>query len=91
MPVTDNLEREGWTRQFTACEPRLSEAVELYRESGFEVRLEPLPEAGDAHACAGSEDRPECRACFEGVENRYRIIFTRPAKGGPGDGEARGD
>lgn len=81
--IMDNLEREGWTRQFTACEPRLSEAVELYKESGFEVRLEPLPKGKDRGACGGTEDQAECGACFEGVEDQYRIIFTRPVKGGP--------
>jgi hypothetical protein len=28
------LEEEGWTRQFTADEPRLSEAVEMYKLLG---------------------------------------------------------
>jgi len=27
------LQHEGWTRQFIANEPRLSEAVELYEQS----------------------------------------------------------
>ena len=35
------LERQGWMRQFVADEPRLSEAVELYKSLGYEVRLEP--------------------------------------------------
>ena len=41
------LEAEGWTRQFVAGEPRLSEASEMYRELGFEVLLEPLPREPD--------------------------------------------
>jgi len=78
----DALEKQGWVKQFAASEPRLSEAVELYRESGFEVHLEPLPKAREPGACAGPEmeDQGECRACFNGVEDQYRIIFTRPAK-----------
>ena len=36
------LEKEGWSRQFTSDEPRLSEAVELYKSLGFEVHLEPI-------------------------------------------------
>ena len=36
------LNKEGWTRQFTSDEPRLSEAVELYKSLGFEVHLEPV-------------------------------------------------
>ena len=78
----DALEKQGWVRQFVASEPRLSEAVELYTESGFEVHLEPLPKAGEWGPCAGPEmeDQGECRVCFNGVEDQYRIIFTRPAK-----------
>jgi hypothetical protein len=53
-----------------ACEPRLSELVELYEGLGLEVRLEPLRE----------EDRVgRCSACYEGDLERYRVIFTRPA------------
>lgn len=35
------LERLGWVRRFVADELRLSEAVELYKSLGYEVRLEP--------------------------------------------------
>ncbi|MCF8061949.1 MAG: hypothetical protein K9M82_05485 [Deltaproteobacteria bacterium] len=75
----DPLVREGWTRQFTASEPRLSEAVAVYEEAGFEVRLEPLPPASGYRTCAeegGTEG--ECRICFEGFEDRCRVIYTRP-------------
>ena len=75
------LEREGWTRQFLACEPRLTEAVEMYKEAGFEVHLEPLPKEPECEACAGDEDKDECRICFEGFEDQYKIIFTRPQEG----------
>jgi len=75
------LESEGWTNRFVACEPRLSEAVEMYKEAGFEVHLEPLPEEPECETCAGEEDENECRICFKGVEDQYRIIFTRPKKG----------
>ena len=37
----DELQQRGWTRQFVTDEPRLSEAVELYQEIGYEVHLEP--------------------------------------------------
>ena len=74
------LEIEGWTRRFVACEPRLSEAVEIYREAGFEVHLEPLPKAPECGTCPGEDNKDECRVCFEGVEEQYRIIFTRPKK-----------
>ena len=72
------LESEGWTKQFVADEPRLSEAVELYNETGYEVHLEPLPRAGNPSELpmVGSK----CTTCFDGNEDQYRIIFTRPAE-----------
>jgi hypothetical protein len=77
----ERLEREGWTKQFIAGEPRLSEAVEIYEDLGFEVHLEPLPQERDRETCVGPEEGPsECRICFEGVEDQYKIIFTRPRK-----------
>lgn len=75
------LEREGWTKQFVACEPRLTEAVEMYKEAGFDVHLEPLPKEAECETCAGEEDKDECRICFEGFEDQYKIIFTRPKEG----------
>lgn len=83
------LERKGWKKQFVACEPRLSEAVEIYREAGYEVHLEPLPKEPGCRTCVGEEGGDACRVCFEGFEDQYRIIFTRPGKdqGGPGSDE----
>ena len=68
-PPPDRLAEAGWSRQFAASEPRLSEAVAAYEEAGFEVRLEPLPPASE---CG------DCRACFEGSEDLFRVIYTRP-------------
>lgn len=73
--MADELERRGWTRHFIACEPRLSEAVAMYREAGFEVHLEPLPAVGEEAGAEGDS----CRACYKGFEDQYRIIYTRPA------------
>lgn len=77
------LEEQGWVEQFIASEPRLSEAVELYRESGFEVHLEPLPKGRKCEFRAGPQDeeQEECRVCFKGHEALYKIIFTRRPKG----------
>jgi len=83
MSREKSLEAQGWTRQFVANEPRLSEAADMYRELGFEVLLEPLPREGpECRSCEGPEDEREgqCRVCFHGVEERYRIIYTRPYK-----------
>lgn len=72
------LEDQGWTMRFVAEEPRLSEAVDMYRHTGFEVLLEPLPANAECKECPGKETKGECRICFNGFEDQYRIIFTRP-------------
>jgi len=74
----DKLIKEGWTRRFVANEPRLSEAVELYQSMGYEVHLEPLPRVDCDSA---DEESEECRACFKGFEEQYKIIYTRPERG----------
>lgn len=62
----------GWVRQFTASEPRLSEAVENYGDLGFEVHLESV----DPAACQGEG---QCTACFDSPEaaQNIKIIYTR--------------
>ena len=75
---TEELEAEGWARQFIACEPRLSEAVDMYREAGFDVHLEPLSKEPQCGTPVDGTEEGKCRICFEGVEDQYRIIFTRP-------------
>lgn len=67
------LEKEGWTRQFTVDEPRLSEAIEMYKLLGFEVHLEPM---------VPDQNSEECAACLEVMCDRYKTIYTRPAEGG---------
>jgi hypothetical protein len=74
----DELIKDGWTRRFVANEPRLGEAVELYRSMGYEVYLEPLPPVDSDSA---EEESGECRTCFKGFEDQYKIIYTRPQKG----------
>ena len=66
-----DLEAEGWTRQFIASEPRLSEAKEAYEEMGLEVRFEPV-DVKDLDQ--------ECIGCLE-MDESCRVIYTRPKKG----------
>ncbi len=73
----DSLQSQGWKKQFTTCEPRLSESVDLYRSIGHEVHLEPLPEE--------KADDEECRSCLEHDLDRYRTIFTRKLEKGGSD------
>ena len=67
------LEKEGWTKQFTVDEPRLSEAIEMYKLLGFEVHLEPM---------VPDENSEECAACLEVMCDRYKTIDTKSAEGG---------
>jgi len=78
--ITRTLEDRGWRRQFVATEPRLSEAVEMYRELGFQVYLEPLPTSEKTSNGQPLGTEIKCHACFEGSEDHYRIIFTKPAE-----------
>ena len=66
----------GFRRCFTAAEPRLSEAVEAYRELGFEVALLPV-----------ADDEPGCTECLRAEPDRFRTIYVRAA-GGQGPGPA---
>ena len=79
MKREDKLIKAGWERRFIACEPRLSEMVEMYEEIGLKVHLEPLPtkegiEQEGTKTCADSG----CTVCFDVDRERYRIIFTKP-------------
>jgi hypothetical protein len=63
------LIEEGWTRRFTAEEPRLSEMKELYESLGLEVLV----------TSATPEEGQQCSGCFEiaEFEDRYKTIYTR--------------
>jgi len=74
----EELFQQGWERRFVASEPRLTEMVTLYEESGFEVLLEPLASVEDPDP--DTERCQTCRICFEGVEDDYRVVFTRAAR-----------
>ena len=66
MP-TDPLVLDGWERQNTLDEPRLSEVAEMYREIGFEVRIEPF-----------DPDRETgCTECMKASAEKYKTIYTR--------------
>ena len=66
MSRQKELEKDGWEKRFTIDEPRLLEMVDLYRELGFEVHIEPVDNS--------SED---CINCISVNPNRYKTIYTR--------------
>ena len=68
------LERQGWIRRFVADEPRLSEAVELYKSIGYEVKLKPA---------VFDQISEECGKCLLHKDcDKYKTIYTRPKKKG---------
>jgi hypothetical protein len=71
MARQEELENEGWTKQFTTDEPRLSEAVDQYQEMGFEVLLEPQ----DPREMTGG-----CSSCIMASCGRVKTIYTRRNK-----------
>jgi hypothetical protein len=68
MPSTA-LEEQGWTYRFTAIGLRLSEAVDLYLQLGYEVHLEPAGQTEDQF------ESEVCRHCF--VTTQARTIYTK--------------
>lgn len=73
MPKAERkkLEEEGWVKQTTIGEPRLSEIVELYKSLGYEVRLEPVKL---------SELDEECRRCYEGEIDEVKTVYVKKKK-----------
>ena len=67
MTREEELTRQGWVRQTTFDEPRLSEIVKMYEEIGFEVHLEPFH----------SEEEPGCSECMKADPERYKTVYTR--------------
>lgn len=65
-PTPAELRAQGWERRFVYDEPRLSEAVEIYRELGFEVLLVPI-----------APDDSECTECMLQEPGRFQVIYTR--------------
>ena len=72
----------GWRRRSVASEPRLGEAVTMYRNLGYEVLLVPL-----LRECAAEGVGESCTACFEADASpeRYQVIYTRPREGATDD------
>ncbi len=68
---SDELRAAGWTRRFTAMGRRLDEAVELYRQLGFDILLDAVDL--DEEDTAGLES---CKHCFVLVQ--ACTIYTRP-------------
>jgi hypothetical protein len=67
MTRQEELAHQGWQRQATYDEPRLSEMANMYKEIGLEVHLEPF------HI----DEEPVCTACMAVTPALYQTIYTR--------------
>ena len=67
MTRQEELIRQGWTRRATYDEPRLSEMVEMYRDIGLEVHLEPFH----------TDEERRCSDCMASMPENYKTIYTR--------------
>ncbi|MEJ2101972.1 MAG: hypothetical protein P8X68_18655 [Desulfobacterales bacterium] len=67
MTRQEVLSLQGWQRQATYDEPRLSEIVDMYKEIGLEVHLEPFH----------PDEEPGCTDCIAAMPERYKTIYTR--------------
>jgi hypothetical protein len=69
MGVTreEELTAQGWERQATYDEPRLSEMADTYKDIGFEVHLEPFD----------ADEEPGCTTCMAMTPDRFKTIYTR--------------
>lgn len=67
------LLRDGWRKQTTIGEPRLSELAENYRDLGYEVLVERYRAEGDG-----------CNTCFEAGETIGQFNGTIYLRGGTG-------
>ena len=67
MTRENELTREGWQKQSTNDEPRLSELAETYKDIGYDVHLEPFD----------PEEEPGCMECMKLQADRYKTIYIR--------------
>lgn len=67
MTPGEKLIREGWKKQATYDDPRLSEMVEMYREIDLDVHLEPF----------NSENETGCNGCMQLTPDLFKTIYTR--------------
>ena len=75
----DALLRDGWVRQTTIGEPRLSEIVHNYKAMGFEVLVEEFKTDGEG-----------CNTCFDAGQEMgfmYGTVYVRKRGEPAGDDE----
>jgi hypothetical protein len=67
MTPEEKLISEGWQKQATYDDPRLTEMVEMYEEIGLDVHLEPF----------NPENEKGCTGCMQMMPELYKTIYIR--------------
>jgi len=67
MTPEEKLISEGWEKQTTYDDPRVAEMVDMYKEIGLEVHLEPFNAANEVG----------CTGCMELLPDQFKTIYTR--------------
>jgi hypothetical protein len=67
----EKLIKEGWQKQATYDDPRLSEMAEMYQEIGLEIHLEPF----------NAENETGCTGCMQLMPDLFKTIYTRRKAG----------
>ena len=67
MTPEEKLTKDGWQKQATYDDPRLSEMVEVYEKIGLEVHLEPF----------NAENETRCSGCMQLMSDLFKTIYTR--------------
>ncbi len=75
MTRENELTREGWQKQSTNDEPRLSELAEMYKDIGSDVHFEPFH----------PEEEPGCTECMKLQADRLKTIYIRKNSGQESD------
>jgi hypothetical protein len=70
MTRAEELTPQGWRRQATYDEPRLSEMAGAYREIGLQVHTEAFH----------PEDEKGCTGCLATFPDLYKTIYTHTQK-----------
>lgn len=68
VPADPKLVAAGWVRRHLADAARAEESVELYRQMGYEVRVQRLTPA---------DFGPRCARCAEAACHACVLIYTR--------------
>jgi len=65
--IIETLRSEGWEPRFSASGSRLDEAIENYKNLGYEIKTVPIKELiADG-----------CKICFDDESDQSAMIFTR--------------